>query len=292
MSFPQLFDAYSIIPTYVPFKTLQAVSIDPVAQAASFAYAKRLSSPAVFAHVLRCFYFALSLLYSGFPSGTPGAAQISFQELSLRTYHARLAVCAHVVRCFYFALALLYSGFPSGTPGVAQIGFEELSLRLYHTTLLHDLGWSNATEVVTHPAHAMTFELHGAFMAYAHLHAASPNLDVYQVGDIVESIVLHTSQWSSGNSSATQILMMLSATFDIEAAYPRGEFYNAATAVFDEEFARKPNCLLSHYPGGLAALEKDLRVGPIVPEIQPVTAPHALLRRVLTCSNSAMSCHY
>jgi hypothetical protein len=77
------------------------------------------------------------------------------------------------------------------------------------------LGWSNNTEVVTHPAHAMTFELHGAIMAYEHLHIAAPSLDPFQVGDIVESIVLHTSQWPSGNSSANQILMFLSAVFDV-----------------------------------------------------------------------------
>ncbi|KAJ7186604.1 hypothetical protein C8R46DRAFT_1341959 [Mycena filopes] len=257
MTFPHLFDAYvpsngpaflaasKITPTYVPFKTLNAVVIPSAAQAASFAYAKKLTPPGVF---------------------------------------------GHVIRCFYFALALLYTGFPSGTPGVAQIEFDELALRLYHTTLLHDLGWSNTTVALDHPAHAMTFELHGAFMTYEHLHAAAPNLDPFQVGDIVESIVFHTSQWSSGNSSANQILMSLSALFDvggfngtglagldfkqlfhpktvheIEEAYPRGDFYEAGLAAFDREFTDKPNCLATHFPGGLAGLFKDLRVGPIVP---------------------------
>ncbi|KAJ7735721.1 hypothetical protein B0H16DRAFT_1466985 [Mycena metata] len=198
------------------------------------------------------------------------------------------SVFAHVVRCFYFALALLYTGFPSGTPGIPQIGFEELSLRVYHTSLLHDVGWSSLPEVVNHPAHEMLFELHSAFVAYDHLHAAVPNVDVSQVGDIVESIVLHTSEWTTCNSSANQFLMALTVDFDaggfngsgivdytqlfhpqtvaeIERAYPRGDFYNAATAVVSKEFAQKPNCLLSHYPGGLGAFEKDLRVGPIVP---------------------------
>jgi hypothetical protein len=244
MAFPKTFDAYvpsfgldflavsSIKPTYVPFHTLQAVSIDPAAQAASFAYAKKLSSPALFAHLLRC---------------------------------------------FYFGLALLHTGFPSGTPGVPQIGFEELSLRFYHTTLLHDLGWSNATAAVDHPAAPMTFELHGGIMAYEHLHTAAPNLDRYQVSDIVQSIVLHTSQWPSGNSSATQSLMGISALFDvggyngtglagvgwdllfhpktvadIEKAYPRADFYGTGVAEFDREFLQKPNCLLSHFPGGVS----------------------------------------
>jgi hypothetical protein len=181
MTFPKTFDSYvpsngpdffalsKLKPDYVPFTTLQAVAIDPAAQADSFAYAQRLTPPAVF---------------------------------------------AHVVRCFYFALALMYTGFPSATPGVAQIGFEELSLRVYHTSLLHDVGWSNSTEALNHPAHAMTFELHGGIMAYEHLHAAAPSLDAFQVGDIVESIVLHTSQWPSGNSSANQFLLSVSTFFD------------------------------------------------------------------------------
>ncbi|KAJ7186611.1 hypothetical protein C8R46DRAFT_1273334 [Mycena filopes] len=245
MSLPSVFDAYvpssgpaflaasNITLTYVPFDTLRAVAIPADAQAATFAYAKRLTPPSVFTHVLRC---------------------------------------------FYFSLALLYSGFPSATPGVAQIEFNELALRVYHTSLLHDLGLSNSTEALTHPAHAMTFELHGAFMTYDHLHAAAPNLDPFQVGDIVESIVLHTSQWPSGNSSANQILMSLSALFDvggfngtgivrlnytqlfhpqtvreIEEAYPRGEFYEAGIVAFGREFTDKPNCLLSHFPGGVSA---------------------------------------
>ncbi|KAF7328837.1 hypothetical protein MVEN_02513100 [Mycena venus] len=257
MSFPTTFDAY--VPSngadffsvakfkadYVPFDVLRAVSIDSVEQLATFAYSKRI---------------------------TP------------------LSVVYHSLRCFYFALALLYTGFPSGTPGVPQIGFEELSLRLYHTALLHDLAWGNTTESTQHPAHAMTFELHGGFMAYEHLHAEAPSLNADQVGDIVQSIVLHTSQWPSGNSSAVQFLMSVTAFFDvggyngtgigalndslifhpktvqdIERVYPRGSLYDAGRSEFDREFIQKPNCLLSHYPGGFDALLKDLRVGPIVP---------------------------
>ncbi|KAF7369149.1 hypothetical protein MVEN_00242100 [Mycena venus] len=268
MTFPTAFDAYvpsngldflavsNIEPVYVPFDTLRAVAVNNTAEVASFTYAKKLTPPAVFLHVLRC---------------------------------------------FYFGLALLYTGFPSGTPGVPQIGFEELTMRLYHTAVLHDLGWSNSSEVLQHPAHAMTFELHGAFMAYEHLHAEAPDLDAFQVGDIVESIVLHTSQWPSGNSSANQILMSLGALFDvggyngtglvglnssllwhpktvedIEKAFPRGEFYQEGIAAFDREFTQKPNCLFSHYPGGLDALSKDLRVGPIVPEDSGARSVRAL----------------
>ncbi|KAJ7236647.1 hypothetical protein C8J57DRAFT_1529955 [Mycena rebaudengoi] len=100
MTFPKTFDAY--VPSngadflalstfqaeYVPFPTLQAVTVSPASD--SFAYAKRLAPPGAFAHVLRCFYFALALLHTGFPSGTPGVAQIGFEELSLRLYHTSL----------------------------------------------------------------------------------------------------------------------------------------------------------------------------------------------------------
>ncbi|KAJ7691249.1 hypothetical protein B0H14DRAFT_3664648 [Mycena olivaceomarginata] len=114
-------------------------------------------------------------------------------------------------------------------------------------------------------------------------------LSSHQVSDIVQSIVLHTLQWSSGNSSATQIFMSVSALFNIEGhngtgivgldfnrlwhpktmeeiekAYPRGDFYHQALAAVDREFAQKPNCLVSHFPGGLDGFTNEFRVGAIV----------------------------
>ncbi|KAJ6564230.1 hypothetical protein B0H19DRAFT_1258697 [Mycena capillaripes] len=80
----------NITPTYVPFKTLKAVPIDSAAHAASFAYAKKLTPPGVFGHVIRCFYFAVALLYTSFPSGTSGVPQIGFEELTMRLYHSAL----------------------------------------------------------------------------------------------------------------------------------------------------------------------------------------------------------
>ncbi|KAJ7492958.1 hypothetical protein B0H11DRAFT_2228283 [Mycena galericulata] len=255
MSCPQTFDAYvpsdtpnflslsSIRPDYVPFETLNAVPLDPVA-AASFAYAKRLTPSAVFLHVLRT---------------------------------------------FYFALALLYTGFPSGTSGVPQIGFQDLTLRLYHSCILHDLGWTNTTEGLSDRAHTMTFELHGAFLAYEHLNAIAPTFSDSQVGDIVQSIVLHTSSWENGNSSATQQLIALAAAFDIlgynspgpdgidfnllfnrttveeiEKAYPRGDFYDQGIAAIARDFYQKPNCLMSHIPGGFDGLLTDFVKGSLV----------------------------
>ncbi|KAF7345707.1 hypothetical protein MVEN_01590700 [Mycena venus] len=257
MPFPKTFDAYvpsndldflalsKIKPDYVSFETLNAVPLD-IAAPATFAFSKRITPPAVFVHVLRT---------------------------------------------FYFALALLYNGFPSGTPGVPQIEFQELSLRLYHTCLLHDLGWTNTTEGLSHPAHNMTFELHGAFMTYDHLHTVAPTYGTERVGDIVQSIALHTSMWTSGKSSATGMLMSLSAFFDvqgydspgpggidynllfnrttvkeIEKAYPRGNFYDQGSAAVEREFEEKPNCLIGHIPGGLEGELAAFLKGPIVPE--------------------------
>ncbi|KAJ7481947.1 hypothetical protein FB451DRAFT_1171075 [Mycena latifolia] len=230
------------MPGYVPFETLRAVPLD-AAHVATYGFSKKL---------------------------TPHYAFL------------------HAIRCFYFALALLYNGFPSGTPGFPQIAFEELAGRLYHASLLHDLGWSSTPEAGAHPAHVMTFELHGGFMAYEHLHATAPDLDAHQVGDIVESITLHTSLWPSGTSSATKTLLTVSVGFDasgypgqlpgsfdllfnrttvqeIEQAYPRGEFALEATEVLNRQWDLKPDCLLSHFPGGREAFFKILRVEPIVP---------------------------
>ncbi|KAJ7443881.1 hypothetical protein B0H11DRAFT_2291371 [Mycena galericulata] len=254
MPFPQTFDAYlpsntaqlfalaKFNPAYVPLDTLRAVPLDP-AHATSFEYAKKITPP------------------EGF---------------------------LHSIRCYYFALALLHSGFPSGTPGVPQITFEELNRRIYHTCILHDLGWTTTAEGRAHPAHAMTFELHGGIMAYEHLHAAAPALDAQQVGDIVQSIVLHTSDWPFGKVSATKLLISLSAIFDvagydaygpgsfdsfisrktvqeIEKAYPRGNFAAEGEEVLQREVAEKPDCLLTHFPGGLDAFLKIVRKDSIVP---------------------------
>ncbi|KAJ7616362.1 hypothetical protein DFH06DRAFT_110270 [Mycena polygramma] len=254
MPFPKTFDAYvpsnmqefftlaKINPNYVPFETLRAVPLDS-AHAASFEYAKKITP------------------HEGF---------------------------IHSIRSYYFALAILYNGFPSETPGVPQITFEELNRRIYHCCILHDLGWTTTAEGMAHPAHAMTFELHGGIMAYEHLHAAAPNLDAQQVGDIVQSVVLHTSQWDSGKSSATQILMSLGALFDvcgydargpgsfdfllnrktvqeIEKEYPRGDFAAEGKEVLQREFTEKPNCLLLHFPGGGDAFIKAVRAEPLVP---------------------------
>ncbi|KAJ7321826.1 hypothetical protein DFH08DRAFT_888694 [Mycena albidolilacea] len=251
MSFLKTFDAYvpsnvqeffalaKVNPEYVPFETLRTIPLDPE-HTASFEYAKKI---------------------------TPHAGFI------------------HSIRCYYFALAILRNGFPSGTPGVPQITFEELNRRLYHTCLLHDLGWTMTAEGREHPAHGMTFELHGGIMAYDHLHAAAPSLDAHQVGDIVQSIVLHTLEFPFGKSSATGALMFLSAWFDvcgyheagpgsrfvnrrtvqeIEKECPRGSLAIEGKEILDREFLEKPNCLLSHFHGGAEAFLKVVRADPIV----------------------------
>jgi hypothetical protein len=100
-------------------------------------------------------------------------------------------------------------------------------------------------------------------------------LDANQVGDIVQSIMLHTSEYAAGPSSAVGMLLPLGALFDvmgydalgpgsldflynrktvqeIERAYPRGAFAADGAEVLNKEFDTKPNCILSHYRGGVS----------------------------------------
>jgi cyanamide hydratase family protein with HD domain len=234
MPFPATFDAFvpanfsdflasaNIQPNYVSFDTLNSFPFD-IAQKASYEYAQRLLPKIGFLHVLRT---------------------------------------------YFYALVILFNGFPSGTPGVPQITFQELNTRLYHAAILHDLGWTPGPDSVTHPAHAMSFEIFGGIMAYDHLHAAAPALDAHQVGDIVQSIMLHTSGFEKGTSSAVGILLSLGANFDligfnfiggsvfnrttvqeIEAAFPRRQFGTYAKDVLNKELDDKPNCIISHYRG-------------------------------------------
>ncbi|KAJ7624882.1 hypothetical protein FB45DRAFT_869743 [Roridomyces roridus] len=194
----------------------------------------------------------------------------------------------HSVRCYYFSLAILANGFPSGTAGVPQITFTELVRRVYHTCILHDLGWTTTAEGRAHPAHTMSFELHGGIMAYEHLKAPELELDAHQLGDIVQSIMLHTSQWNEGTVSSTKQLISLSALLDvlglqafgpgvlgsmihpktireIEKEYPRGKLGADARQALESNAKEAPDCLIGHFPGGLEAFVKVIRDEPIVP---------------------------
>ncbi|KAF8145969.1 hypothetical protein K438DRAFT_1991242 [Mycena galopus ATCC 62051] len=185
----------------------------------------------------------------------------------------------HSIRCYYFALAMLHNGFPRRRP---------LNRRIYHTCIMHDVGWTTTAEGHAHLAAAMTFELHGGIMAFEHLRAAAPELDAQQVGDIVQSIVLHTSHWPAGKSSANKSLISLGAMFDvsgydaqgpgsfnslinrktvqeIEKEYPLGNFVAEGFEVLQNEFKAKPDCLLSHLQSGPDAINNTVRKGPIVP---------------------------
>ncbi|KAJ7264404.1 hypothetical protein C8J57DRAFT_1625058 [Mycena rebaudengoi] len=183
----------------------------------------------------------------------------------------------HVLRTYFYALVILFNGFPSGTPGVPQITFQELNTRLYHAAILHDLGWTPGPDSIAHPARAMSFEIFGGIMAYDHLHSAAPKLDAHQVGDIVQSIMVHTSEFGIGEASAVESLLSLGANFDvggfdflggatesvfnrttvqqIEKAFPRGNLGTYLRGVLGKEFDLKPNCLLSHFHGGRPLLD-------------------------------------
>ncbi|KAJ7726925.1 hypothetical protein B0H16DRAFT_261918 [Mycena metata] len=179
------------------------------------------------------------------------------------------ATFAHCSRVYFFGLAMMYNGFPSETPDVPQISLEELTRRWYHCAMLHDLGLTKNAEALAHPANAMSFELHGGFMAYDHLHTADPTLDAAQVGDIVQGIITHTSSFHSGKSSAVATLLKMCTAFDglgydafgpgsldflqnrktvqeIEKAFPRGAFGDEALEIVATEMARKPDCLMTH----------------------------------------------
>jgi hypothetical protein len=94
------------------------------------------------------------------------------------------------------------------------------------------------------------------------------------VGDIVQGIIVHTSSFHSGKSSAVAMLLKMCTGFDglgydafgpgsldflqnrktvqeIERAYPRGAFGEEALDIVATEMARKPDCLMSHGVGCL-----------------------------------------
>ncbi|KAJ7321865.1 hypothetical protein DFH08DRAFT_818242 [Mycena albidolilacea] len=174
--------------------------------------------------------------------------------------HLATSAFDHSLRTYYFALAIMHNGFPSGTPGVPQITFEELQKRLYHACVMHDLGWTSHPDGLSHPARKMSFEIFGGIMAYDFLHA---------------SIMLHTTEYTAGQSSAVGTLVTLGASFDvmgydafgsgtfnyvhrktvqeIEKQFPRGTFWKDANETGGKEFDLKPNCIMGHFRGGASA---------------------------------------
>ncbi|THU99000.1 hypothetical protein K435DRAFT_777187 [Dendrothele bispora CBS 962.96] len=194
------------------------------------------------------------------------------------------AVVNHCLRCYYFSLLILHSGFPSNTPGVRQITREELFKRIFLTSVLHDVALSHHEFVLNHPAHGMSFELQGGIMAYEHLleKYPSPSLSSSDVGDVAQGIMLHTTQFSNGTSSAANILITISAYFDlagygawshdvldnvlnrdsvreIEAAFPRGNVGGEFVDDIAEMLEEKPNCLLSHAPPSFSEQVKAVK---------------------------------
>ncbi|KAJ7847814.1 hypothetical protein B0H14DRAFT_2510336 [Mycena olivaceomarginata] len=200
--------------------------------------------------------------------------------------HLATSAFNHSLRTYYFALAIMHNGFPSGTPGVPQITFEELQKRLYHACVMHILGWTSHPDGLNHPARKMSFEILGGIMAYDFLHTVDPTLDAEQVGDIVQSIMLHTTEYTAGQSSAVGTLVTLGTSFDamgydafgpgtlsyvhrktvqeIEKQFPRGTFFNDASEIGGKEFDLKPNCMMGHFRGGRELMKKT-RVESLVP---------------------------
>lgn len=181
------------------------------------------------------------------------------------------AIFDHCKRLVYLALCLLHTGFPSGSPEVTQITSQELMERVYLTCILHDLGLTNDSNALAHPANAMSFEIAGGFLAYDHLHLVYPAMDATKVGDVVQGIILHTVEFEKGKSSAAAWLLQISALFDvvgsgfdamgpgsfsrlwhkdtvaeIEKLFPKADFMPELGCIFERETRSKVNCILSH----------------------------------------------
>ncbi|KAE9388353.1 hypothetical protein BT96DRAFT_927148 [Gymnopus androsaceus JB14] len=190
----------------------------------------------------------------------------------------------HSLRMYYYSLAILHSGFPSKTPSVPQIAREEVFKRVYLGTVLHDLGLSTNEEVTTHPSHEMTFEFTGGIIAFEHLvQTYGPLLNASEIGDVTQSIMLHTNPFNAGMSSATAMLVQLSAFFDLGGydAFGRPELLDCMLhadtvkeiqdAIPKEQLAKeflsglevmvkaKPNCIVAHNREALEHSEKLLR---------------------------------
>jgi hypothetical protein len=184
------------------------------------------------------------------------------------------SILNHNLRMICYSFGLLLSGFPSKPSfGSTQIPTEVLTERIYLSSMLHDLGVSKDPVTLEHPAHTMTFELFGGFLAYDHLHAIKyPSVDNAFIGDVVQSTLLHTSIFDTGNSSAAAMLLHLSAFLDIlgweafgpdvfprfwnnqtiaqiEEAFPRLELSDEFADDVEEMLKDKPDCILSHYVG-------------------------------------------
>jgi hypothetical protein len=182
------------------------------------------------------------------------------------------SILNHNLRMICYSFGLLLSGFPSQpSHGAAQIPMEELTERIYLSSMLHDLGVSKDPVTLEHPAHTMTFELFGGFLAYDHLHTVNyPSVDDTFIGDVVQGTVLHTSILDAGNSSAAASLLHLSAFLDIvgweafgpdifprfwnnqtiaqiEEAFPRLELSDEFADDVEEMLKDKPDCIISHY---------------------------------------------
>jgi hypothetical protein len=179
------------------------------------------------------------------------------------------SILNHNLRMICYSFSLLLSGFPSqhGT----QIPAEELTERIYLSSMLHDLGLSKDTVTLKHPAHTMSFELFGGFLAYDHLHAVKyPSVSNAFIGDVVQGTVLHTSFFDTGNSSAAAFLLHISAYLDtvgwdvfgpgvlrhfwnnetiaeIEKEFPRLNVSEEIPDELEEMLKDKPDCILSHY---------------------------------------------
>ncbi|THU98999.1 hypothetical protein K435DRAFT_964662 [Dendrothele bispora CBS 962.96] len=88
MSTPETFDAFvpSTVPDllsranfkarYIPLSSLRSLDLENQYKP-SYELMRKVDTDAVVNHCLRCYYFSLLILHSGFPSNTPGVRQIT-----------------------------------------------------------------------------------------------------------------------------------------------------------------------------------------------------------------------
>lgn len=191
----------------------------------------------------------------GLPDSPAAIASLEFARM-----HVHPAVLNHSIRTYYYSIALLLGGYPSKSPDAPQIQLSEIRETIFLSSILHDVGTSNTIPSLS--AHTMSFEFHGGIAAHYHLTSLKQPLEAAVVGDVVESIFLHTSPFENGFCSTPVQLLNLSTWLDIigltpqlkvlwheqtikeiQEAYPRLGLSNVFASLMQVEIEKKPGCI-------------------------------------------------
>ncbi|KAE9400485.1 hypothetical protein BT96DRAFT_1018868 [Gymnopus androsaceus JB14] len=150
----------------------------------------------------------------------------------------------HSLRMYYYSLAILHSGFPSKHP-------------------LRPPNCATNEAVTTHPSHDMTFEFTGGIITFEHLASDTygPLLDASEIGDVTQSIMLHTigGYDAFGKPEFLECMLHPDTVKEIRDAIPKEQVAKEFLSDFEEMVKVKPNCILAHYPDTLKGIFKVLR---------------------------------